>query len=95
MRGVTGADLPGRPTEPAGTPAASAGADPAAPTPGPPAGGPGPATPATASPRADSRVSQAIALLDGLADRPLAEHPDAYQQVHEALQGALADIDDA
>jgi hypothetical protein len=48
-----------------------------------------------AQPRSESAVSRAIAQLDGLAERPLAEHPDVYQRVHEALQGALADIDDA
>ena len=48
-----------------------------------------------APPPAGSSVTRAIAQLDGLAERPLAEHPDVYQQVHEALQGALADIDDA
>lgn len=33
--------------------------------------------------------------LDGLADLPLAEQPQAYQRIHTALQDALADIDDA
>jgi hypothetical protein len=37
----------------------------------------------------------AAALLDSLASRPLAEHPDAYEQVHEHLSEALASIDDA
>ncbi|MFI5038800.1 MAG: hypothetical protein ACHQCG_02560 [Solirubrobacterales bacterium] len=63
-----------------------------------PAATPAPAPvpgPVPGAPRSDSPVTRAIASLDGLAERPLAEHPDVYQQVHEALQGALADIDDA
>jgi hypothetical protein len=35
------------------------------------------------------------ALLDSLESRPLAEHPDAYEQVHKHLSEALASIDDA
>jgi len=40
-------------------------------------------------------VAAAITLLERLPDRPLAEHPDVYQQIHTHLQHALADINDA
>ena len=33
--------------------------------------------------------------LDELASRPLAEHPDGYEQLHAELRAALAEIDDA
>ena len=35
-------------------------------------------------------VDQAVAALDGLADRPLGEHVEAYERVHAALSDALA-----
>jgi hypothetical protein len=35
-------------------------------------------------------VGRAMAGLDGLADRPLAEHVAAFEQVHAALGEALA-----
>jgi hypothetical protein len=50
------------------------------PMPGPP---PRPADPLAA-------VDQAVAALDGLADRPLGEHVEAYERVHAALSDALA-----
>jgi hypothetical protein len=50
------------------------------PKPGPP---PGPADPLEI-------VSRAMAGLDNLGDRPLAEHVDAFEQVHAALGEALA-----
>jgi hypothetical protein len=50
------------------------------PTPGPP---PRPADPLDA-------VQRAVAALDGLADRPLGEHVEAYERVHTALSDALA-----
>ncbi|HYH28762.1 MAG TPA: hypothetical protein VD903_00105 [Pseudonocardia sp.] len=50
------------------------------PTPGPP---PRPADPLTA-------VDRAVAALDGLADRPLGEHVEAFERVHTALGDALA-----
>jgi hypothetical protein len=50
------------------------------PTPGPP---PRPADPQQA-------VAAAMAALDGLADRPLAEHVEAFERVHAALADALA-----
>lgn len=36
-----------------------------------------------------------LAILDGLAERPLQEHAEVYDQVHVQLQGALREIDDA
>jgi hypothetical protein len=50
------------------------------PMPGPP---PRPADPL-------APVEQAVAALDGLADRPLGEHVEAYERVHAALSDALA-----
>ena len=40
-------------------------------------------------------VAETLELLDELAGRPLAEHPDLYQRAHTRLQQALAEIDDA
>lgn len=54
------------------------------PIPGPPR----PADPRGPEPRA--AVAAAMAGLDGLAERPLAEHVDAYERVHAALGDALA-----
>ncbi|WP_225924493.1 hypothetical protein [Pseudonocardia abyssalis] len=48
----------------------------------------GAADPSGADPRA--AVAAAMAGLDGLAQRPLAEHVDAYERVHAALGDALA-----
>jgi hypothetical protein len=56
-------------------------ADPRSIVPGPVA--PGPEAPAAA-------VARAMAGLDGLAGRPLAEHVDAFERVHTALGEALA-----
>lgn len=50
------------------------------PMPGPP---PRPADPLAA-------VERAVTGLDGLADRPLAEHVEAYERVHAALSDALS-----
>ncbi|HZG91042.1 MAG TPA: hypothetical protein VEZ42_12595 [Pseudonocardia sp.] len=50
------------------------------PMPGPP---PRPADPQQA-------VAGAMAALDGLAGRPLAEHVEAFERVHAALGDALA-----
>ena len=36
-----------------------------------------------------------LAILDGLAERPLQEHAEVYDQVHVQLQEALREIDDA
>ena len=52
--------------------------------------------PNTAAPNPGSgAVDRAELLLDALDERPLAEHPDAYEQVHAQLSDALASIDDA
>ena len=40
-------------------------------------------------------VASAMAALDDLADRPLAEHVEAFERVHAALGEALADPSDA
>lgn len=50
------------------------------PSPGPP---PRPSDP-------HENVRSAMAALDGLAGRPLAEHVDAFERVHHALGDALA-----
>jgi hypothetical protein len=36
-------------------------------------------------------VAQALSALDGLAERPLAEHVAVFERVHAALGSALAD----
>jgi hypothetical protein len=41
-------------------------------------------------PTPDEAVGSALAGLDGLADRPLAEHVAVFEQVHAALGAALA-----
>ncbi|ANY08797.1 hypothetical protein [Pseudonocardia sp. HH130630-07] len=58
------------------------------PTPGPRPGDPRPPGP---RPVADLRtdVEDALAGLDELADRPVAEHPVAFERVHAALGRAL------
>ena len=58
-----------------------------------PAGRPAPCDPFgiladPADPRA--AVDSALAGLDGLAERPLAEHVEAFERVHTALSDALA-----
>ena len=59
------------------------------PIPGPPRpSDPRGAAPQAVEPRA--AVAAAMAGLDGLADRPLAEHVEAYERVHAALGDALA-----
>ena len=50
----------------------------------------GPAT-VTAGDAADPRIAAAVARLDGLGDTPPAEHVEVYEDVHRALQDALAD----
>jgi hypothetical protein len=54
------------------------------PVPGPP---PRPVDPLVAVERA---VGEAMSVLDGLADRPLGEHVEAFERVHTALSDALA-----
>lgn len=46
-------------------------------------------------PESRSPVAAALAELDTLSDRDLAEHPDVYQRIHGELQRALSAIDDA
>ncbi|MDP9115755.1 MAG: hypothetical protein M3O28_00500 [Actinomycetota bacterium] len=50
---------------------------------------------AGADPNADpaASVRAQAAALEGLQDRPVAEHAEHYQQIHAGLQAALADID--
>lgn len=55
------------------------------PVPGPP---PRPVEPRVVDPRAS--VDAAMAGIDGLAGRPLAEHVEAFERVHAALSDALA-----
>jgi hypothetical protein len=42
-------------------------------------------------PSPEQAVDAALTALDGLADRPLAEHVAVFEQVHAALGRALAD----
>jgi hypothetical protein len=42
-------------------------------------------------PTPEAAVDAAVAALDGLANRPLAEHVAVFEQVHAALGHALAD----
>ena len=52
---------------------------------------PGPPRPADPRPPApDASVAAAMAGLHGLAERPLAEHVEAFERVHTALSDALA-----
>jgi hypothetical protein len=46
-------------------------------------------------PEASGQVEEALALLDGLEDQPVAEHVEVYDRVHRALQDALASLDEA
>lgn len=52
-----------------------------------------PAEPTAQTPTA--RLTGVSALLDGLGERPLHEHADAYDGIHADLQAALAEIDSA
>lgn len=56
------------------------------PAPGPPR----PADPRLPRPEPGEVVARAMAGLDGISDRPLAEHVDAFERVHAALGEALA-----
>ena len=44
---------------------------------------------------AQTPTTAALAALDEVAARPLAEHPDVYQRIYADLHGALSSIDDA
>jgi hypothetical protein len=53
---------------------------------------PRPADPrALRGPTPEEAVEAALGALDGLADRPLAEHVAVFEQVHAALGAALSD----
>ena len=41
------------------------------------------------------QVELALSLLDGLDDKPVAEHVEVFDQVHRSLQDALATLDEA
>lgn len=43
----------------------------------------------------DSPVAGALAELNTLADRDLAEHPEVFDRIHAELHAALTAIDDA
>lgn len=55
-------------------------------------GAPAAAHPA-AAPEALERIAAQAAVIDTIPERPLAEQAEAYQQVHTALQGILAEIE--
>ena len=42
-----------------------------------------------------AELTARLSVLDELDSRPLAEHPDVYQQLHADLQATLAEIDSA
>ena len=44
---------------------------------------------------ADQRVEDAVALLEQLDERPVAEHVEVFDAVHRSLQDALATLDEA
>jgi hypothetical protein len=57
-----------------------------------PPAAPRPVDPRTVrGPTPEDAVATAMTGLDGLADRPLAEHVAVFEQVHAALGRALAD----
>jgi hypothetical protein len=56
-----------------------------------PAGPPAPAQARSAT--GDTRVDEALARLDDLAELPVAEHPAVFEYVHERLTEALGDLD--
>ena len=43
----------------------------------------------------DQRVEDALALLDQLDDKPVAEHVEVFDALHRSLQDALATLDEA
>ena len=43
----------------------------------------------------EQAVEAAIALLDQLDERPVADHVEVFDAVHRALQDALAELDEA
>lgn len=42
-------------------------------------------------PTGNAAVDAALSQLDGLAERPVHDHPQVYTQVHQSLNAALAD----
>lgn len=46
---------------------------------------------AATPPETASAVQSAMAALDGIGDRPLGEHVEAFERVHDVLGEALAD----
>jgi hypothetical protein len=40
-------------------------------------------------------VAAALAELDTLSERELAEHPEVFERIHDELRAALSTIDDA
>jgi hypothetical protein len=50
-------------------------------------------TAASTAARAPHRIAELADGVEGIAATPLADHADAYQEIHAALQDALADID--
>lgn len=54
------------------------------------------ASPALAAPAPVAPILPAVrAALDGVADRPLAEHVEVYDGAHRTLQDALASLDES
>jgi len=49
----------------------------------------------SSEPEEASPMAAALAQLDTLPQRELAEHPEVYQRIHAELQSALATIDNA
>ena len=45
-------------------------------------------------PEVTETVNDALCLLDGLEERPVAEHVDVFDTVHRTLQDALATLDE-
>lgn len=43
----------------------------------------------------EQQVTDALALLDGIEEQPVAEHVEVFDAVHRALQDALATLDEA
>lgn len=43
----------------------------------------------------DQRVEDALALLDQLDEKPVAEHVEVFDALHRSLQDALATLDEA
>ncbi len=43
----------------------------------------------------EQAVAAALALLDGIEERPVAEHVEVFDAVHRSLQDALAALDEA